>query len=717
VSQTPVDQTPNVYARSSCGKTCGHSTVYSTVVVGSEVVVAGSFTGICSPVSTQYAPCPATVRADGIFAYNLDTGAIDPHFKPVLAGGPVYALAAGPANTVYAGGQFATVDGGSHADVVQLYVAPGQSTDGQVVPSFTGQLDNAAYTLAFNGNALYVGGAFSTVNHHSEKAIARLDATTGATDTSFQFALGNKVAASVALQVQSISLTSDGSLLAIAGSFQTVNNKGVPRVALIDTGGGLGAAATLANWAAPILATNCLRPNYVEAVAFSPDGSFFVAATTGSLEANGASICDAAARFSAAATGAGVQPSWINFSGGDTFHSVAVAGSVIYVGGHNRWVNNECGDNTVCESNAVLVDGVAALDASTGLALPWWHPQTSRGVGVQSLTTFPAGLYPGSNGGLLLGTDVNTIGGAYHSNLAMFPLASAATPTAGGPIPSGIFSQGRLNGANEQNSGVAAMCVDDANDSSAAGNPVQFSTCENTDEQNWTVEPGGTIQINGRCLDTAGGGTAPGTLAVVNPCGGGGTQIWTQGPADTLRNQASDLCLADPNASVTNGTQLQVLPCDGSAGQSWPLPAAPAPPPPPATGSLSSVLNESNTDVPCVTDVNNAAELLTCDGFASQAWTTEPDGTIRDNGLCLDTAGGGTAAGTLIVVDSCDGAATQVWTQGAGHPGSAGNSLTNQGAAGMCLVDPGSVTARNTQLQISACEDGLAAQNWVLPRT
>lgn len=680
VSQTPVNDTPNVYAAPPCGTACT-STVYSTVVVGSEVVVAGSFGAICSPVSTQYAPCPATVPASNIFAYNLGTGAIDPNFKPILDVGPVYALAAGPNNTVYAGGQFTKVNGASHAGVVQLRVTPGQSTDGQVVPSFTGQLNKTVHALAFNGNALYAGGAFTTVNLHAAKSIARLNATTGAMDASFKVTVSGKVATNTALQVQSMSLSSDGRLLAIAGSFLTVNNKGTPRVALINTGGGLGAAATLANWSAPILATNCQYSNYVNAIALSPDGSFFVIGTTGNLQVNGASVCDAAARFSTAPTGSAVQPTWINFSGGDTFHSVAVAGSVVYVGGHNRWINNECGNNVVCESNAVLVNGLAALDAHTGMALAWWHPQTSRGVGVQSLTTFPAGLYPGSNGGLLLGTDVNIIGGASHSDLAMFPLASAATPAPGGPIQSGIFSQGRLNGANQQKSGVPAMCLDDAANSSAAGNPVQLSTCDNSGEQNWTVQPDGTVRINGVCLDTAGGGTAAGTLTVVNPCSGAGTQVWTQGSGNTLVNQASGLCLADPNQSVTNGTQLQILPCDGSIAQSWPLPAAPAPPPPPAIGSVSSVLKQSDTNVPCLTDVNNAADLSVCDGFASQNWTMALDGTIRANGMCLDTVGGGTAAGTLAVVNPCNGAGTQVWTQGAGTPGSAGNSLMNQGAA------------------------------------
>jgi hypothetical protein len=712
-----------VYGGISCGDECGSAKVYSTVVVGSEVVVAGAFGGVCSPERWQYAPCPDTVSADDIFAYNLGTGVIDPNFTPILGNGTIYALAAGPDGTVYAGGQFTMVNGAPHAGIVQLNVTPGQPTDGQTVASFTGQINKTVYALAFNGNALYAGGSFTTVNDQPEEAIARLDATTGATDTSFQFTVANKVWPNTTLQVQSMSLTPDGDLLAIAGSFQTVNNMAIPRVALIDTGGGLGAVATLANWAAPILATTCLIDNYVNAIALSPDGSFFVIGTTGSLEVNGASVCDAVTRFSTAPTGDDVQPSWINFSGGDTFHSVVVAGSVVYAGGHNRWVNNECGNNAVCEPNAVLVDGLAALDANTGMALPWWAPQTARGIGVASLTPYPAGLYPGSNGGLIVGTDVDIIGGAYHHSLAMFPLASTATPAPGGPIPSGIFSQGRLNGADEQSIGVAAMCVDDANDSSAAGNPVQFSTCENTGQQNWTVEPDGTIQINGLCLDTAGGAVTEGTLAVLNTCDGDSSQMWTQGPGNTLVNQAAGMCLDDPDASTTNGIQLQIYECDGDIQQIWPLPAAQAPPPPPPAGPIFSVLEEQDTDVPCLDDDHGQTApgtdvvLQACFGYTSEKWAVEPNGTIQVNGQCLDTAGGAVTEGTLAVVNPCDGASTQIWAQGTPNPGTAGDTLINQGAAGMCLDDPGSVNANYTPLQISTCQNGLAAENWILPGT
>ena len=714
VSPAPVSYTPNVYAGSTCGTVCNPSTVYATAVVGSEVVVAGAFTQVCTPAAgAPYAQCPGTVTANYIFAFDPATGYIDPGFAPVLDTGPVYALAAGPGDTVYAGGSFTTVNGVSQQGLTQLYVTPGQPTDGQSVPGFAAQMGGTVHNLALSGSALYAGGKFKTVDGVNQKAIARLDATTGARDRAFKFTLGSPTSGAT-LQVQAMSLTPDGSTLAIGGSFQAVNSQAIPRIALISTGGALGATATLDNWSAPILANACQKQhNYVNGIDFSPDGSFFVEDNTGFHTAGGPAVCDAAARFETAATGTDVQPTWINYSGGDSFDSVVVAGSVAYVGGHERWLNNECGQNHVCEANSVLVNGIGAIDTQTGLALPFWQPGTRRGDGVASLTTFPAGVFSGSNGGLLLGTDVNIIGGARHSELAMFPLPSSTAPVAGGPILSGMFSQGRIGGSEGSTTGPAAMCVDDAGDSPAPGTAVQLATCDNGLSQIWTVQPDGTLQVNGACLDTAGGGTAAGTLTVLNTCNASATQIWAPGPGSTLVSQASGLCLDDPGASTVNDTQLQVNPCNGSAEQSWPLPVAQAPPPPPPTGPVYSELLQSDKQVPCIEDAGNKAkagnsvQMDGCLETPAQEWTIEADGTIRIHGLCLDTAGQGTAASTLVVINTCNGAATQIWTPDSSH------ELISQGA-GMCLTDPLSNPSPGTQLIISPCAAS-KSQAWWLP--
>ncbi|HEY3734201.1 MAG TPA: ricin-type beta-trefoil lectin domain protein [Streptosporangiaceae bacterium] len=713
VSSTPVSYTPNVFAGTTCGTACNPSTVYSTAVVGSEVVVAGAFTQACTPAPATYAQCPSTVTADYIFAFDPSTGAIDPNFAPALDQGPVFALVAGPNDTVYAGGAFTTVNGVSQEGLDQLFVTPGQPTDGQTVPGFNAQMGGGhVRNLALNGNALYAGGTFKTVDGVKLKGIARLNATTGALDSSFQFTLGTPTVGA-SLQVQAMSLTPDGSMLAIGGSFQSVNGQSTPRIALINTGGGLGSTATLDNWSAPILTNNCAKQhNYVNGIDFSPDGSFFVVVTTGFHTAGGPALCDTASRFETGATGTSIQPTWINYSGADSFDSVAVAGTVAYVGGHERWLNNECGQNHVCESNSVLVDGIGAIDTQTGLTLPWWQPGTRRGNGVASLNPYPAGVFPGSNGGLLLGTDVNIIGGSPHSELAMFPLTNGGTETPGGSIPSGMFSQGRIGGTPGTTDGVAAMCIDDAGNG-AAGDAVQLATCDNGSTQNWTIEPGGTIQINSQCLDTAGEATTAGTLTVLGTCNGSSTQVWTQAAGNTLVNQGSGLCLDDPGASTTDDTQLQINPCDGTIEQTWPLPVAQAPPPPPATGPVYSDLLQKDEQVPCMEDMGNKAksgnkvQIDGCLEEPSQEWTLESDGTVQIHGLCLEPTAGGTAKGTLVVIDTCDGAATQIWAPGANY------GLINQGS-NKCLTDPTSNTVSGTQLIISPCTLN-KSQEWRLP--
>jgi Ricin-type beta-trefoil lectin domain len=728
VSVAPVSWTPNVSAGTTTGSVCDtwfgsggckDATIWSTAVVNGEVVVAGAFTAACQPGPTSSGHCAAgtSVTRDDIFAYHLGTGVIDPNFAPQLNQGPAYSVVAGPNNTVYVGGAFTTVSGGSHRGLVQLNVTPATaSTDGTVVTAFTGHVSNYVRAMALNGNALYVGGQFTTVDSTSEDGDARLNATTGAVDTTFSMPISVTPDSGQALKVEAMTVTANGQELAIAGPFLDVAGASRPRVALINTGGALGSTATLANWAAPILANNCSSEHDdVRGIDFSPDGSYFVIATTGyqSSPPTSASVCDTMARFPAAPAGTNIQPTWINYGGGDSFYSVQVAGSVVYAGGHNRWVNNECGNNAECEPNAVLVMGLAALDANTGLGIPWFQPLTERGAGTMSLTTFPAGDYTGSNGGLLLGNNVNTNAGVYHSFNALFPLTSTTTSPTFGSIPSGIFSQGDLGGHNEGQGGrgIAAMCVDDTGDSTTAGASVEFSTCTNAPEQNWVVQADGNVEVNGLCLDTASQATVSGTKVDVNTCGSSATQVWTQGTGNTLINKAANLCLDDPGSSTTNGTALDIATCSGGVNQVWPLPAAPEPASLTPSGPVSSASIPSDDQPGCLTDTGNsttpgtAVEMTTCEGSAASIATIEAGGNIELKGLCMDTAGQATASGTEVVLNTCGSSATQVWTPGTG------NTLKNE-ASGLCLNITSAATGTNPD--IAACTTA-TTQQWFLP--
>jgi hypothetical protein len=77
----------------------------------------------------------------------------------------------------------------------------------------------------------------------------------------------------------------------------------------------------------------------------------------------------------------------------------------------------------------------------------------------------------------------------------------------------------------------------------------------------------------------------------------------------------------------------------------------------------------------------------TSNGATAQQWTTEPDGTLRARGKCLDAIGG-TANGTLVDLYACNGTGVQVW-----QPQSDGALLNPQ--SGVCLDDPGFSTHRH----------------------
>jgi hypothetical protein len=724
VSPAPVSWTPNVFAGTTdstlCtqwfGGPCKDATVYSTAIVNGEVVVAGAFTQACQPGPASSGHCKAgtLVTRDDLFAYQLGTGVIDPNFTPQLDQGPAYSVVAGPNNTVYVGGAFTTVNGAGHRGIVQLNVTPGvAATDGQVVSTFTGKVSNTVRQIAFRGSALYIGGQFTSADSTPVTDVVRLNATTGALDPTFSMTLSNP-ANSLPLKVESMALSPDGGTLAIGGTFLDVNGQSRPRVALISTGGGLGVTATLANWEAPIFANNCSgEHDYVRGIDFSPDGSFFVVATTGyKSDANGAaSVCDATARFTANVNaGTNVQPAWTNYTGGDSQYSVQVTGGAVYVGGHNRWVNNECGNNAACEANTVLTMGFSAIDANTGLAIAWFHPLTLRGAGVMSLTAFPAALFSGSNGGVLLGDNVTVNGqGSYHSFNAMFPLTSTTSSPRFGSIPSGIFLNGRLGGYDESTTGVAAMCVDDTGDSATPGTTVSFSTCTNGAEQNWTVQPNGNITINGLCLDTVGGGTTTGTHAEVNSCGPSSTQLWSQGAGNTLVNSASGLCLDDPGSATKNGTVLDIATCSGGTNQVWPLPAAPLPASLTPAGAISVQVPSGTAQPACLTDTNNsttpgtAAEMSICEDSQAQNASIESNGTLQIRGLCLDTSG------TKVVLNTCSGASSQVWTPGTA---SRGHTVVNK-ASGQCLDAPSQ--SKGAGLTTATCSPTTVGQQWWLP--
>jgi len=389
VSADPVDYTPHVL----------DGIVNAFALVGRKVVVGGSFTRV------QNAGESREMRRTNLFAFDLYTGKVDESFAPVLDG-TVYALAPGAGDTVYVGGAFDTVNHWPAHALTRLSLEDGRAVHG-FTPWVRGGEVNA---LVAHGGHLYVGGDFRRIGEAERPALARLDARTGALDPTFTVTPGDPPRRA-RLRVYAMALSRDR--LAVDGAFTTLDGLSRPQLGLIDIGRN---PARVAPWRTAAYAPDCWSafPWYVRGLDFSPDGKYFVVVTTGGPKHRGGTgpTCDSAARFETYSRGNNIHPTWINHTGGDSLYSVAVTGAAVYVGGHQRWLNNPHGSDTP-GPGAVSRKGIGAIHPVTGRALAW-NPTRTRGVGVKAFLAH--------KGGLLVGSDTTELGREYHARVGMFPL-------------------------------------------------------------------------------------------------------------------------------------------------------------------------------------------------------------------------------------------------------------------------------------------------------
>ncbi|WP_406043123.1 hypothetical protein OG799_03780 [Micromonospora sp. NBC_00898] len=393
VSADPANWTPHAL----------DGTVYRILQIGNRVYLAGSFTKVRNAATTAELAMPRLV------AFDATTGRIDTTFRPVV-NGTVKALAASAdGRSLYIGGAFTTVNGAAAPRVARIDAATGARVAG-----FTpAALNNQVNDMRLVGGRLIVGGAFQTVAGVTRRGLAALNATTGAADASVNLRLdGPRTTATgvtAPVKVEALDVSADGSRLIFVGNFSTVAGQTRHQLAVA---GLTAAGATLSGWATDRYQPGCANsiPSYLRGVDISPDGTWFVAVTTGYMYTG--RLCDAAARFEFGAETGGKQPTWVNYTGGDTLLSVAITGAAVYVGGHQRWLDNPYGRNSA-GAGAVARPGIGAIHPTTGKALAW-NPTKDRGVGTGELYATDRGLFVGS--------DTTTVAGEYHARLAFFPL-------------------------------------------------------------------------------------------------------------------------------------------------------------------------------------------------------------------------------------------------------------------------------------------------------
>ncbi len=203
------------------------------------------------------------------------------------------------------------------------------------------------------------------------------------------------------------------------------------------------------------------------------------------------------------------------------------------------------------------------------------------------LSTFYSGPRPNvagynpmhKQGAIILGTGGDNSDGAdgtFYEGVMTSGYPSAATENAvqanivaAGYAPysgSGSGATGPITAGDD-----SAKCVDDNALSTADGTKIQMWDCNGGANQQWTVEPNGTLQVYGKCMDITGANYSNGTLIELWTCNGGANQQW-QATNGTLVNPASGKCLDDPNFNTANGTQLDLWTCNGGSNQHWTIP-------------------------------------------------------------------------------------------------------------------------------------------------
>ena len=135
---------------------------------------------------------------------------------------------------------------------------------------------------------------------------------------------------------------------------------------------------------------------------------------------------------------------------------------------------------------------------------------------------------------------------------------------------SGKPDQAWILPASPVQSGIAGMCLKDPNNAAVNGTQIQISPCSGRASEQWTMEPDGTLRINGKCLDVAGASKLDGARIDIFTCkSASANQHWAIGSNGELFSLNSGRCVADPGDSTTNGTGLVQEDCYGRAGEIW----------------------------------------------------------------------------------------------------------------------------------------------------
>ncbi len=386
--------------------------VEAIAIDGDTVYVGGTFTQIHNPLDEGN-----IINQPYLFAYSRATGNIIQSFDPQLNNSVLALETTGdPAGGVFAGGTFGNLNGQfSRGRLAKIDI------NGDGVTGFGARPDATVTSMVRLNNTLYIGGNFNNISTTPIEKLAALNTTTGAVSPNLNFDFGGLLFTTLITESQAIQgvddmdITSDGEILIIIGNFETIDGISRPRLAMIELDG----QASVSTWNTNVFDIQCPSrrfPQYIFGIDISPDDSYLTTATTG-FRIIGDPACDTILRFEIDdLTNTDVQPTWVNYTGGDSVYEVVATDHAVYTGGHFRWLNNGGGSDTQVPGSIPRA-GLAALDPLNGLTLlNWQSDRNPRGRGTFALIAEDEGLY--------IGDDTDFLNGSEHRKLKFLPLSA-----------------------------------------------------------------------------------------------------------------------------------------------------------------------------------------------------------------------------------------------------------------------------------------------------
>ena len=393
------------------------------------------------------------VQRRHLAAFDVDTGALDRAFHPTVDG-PVYTLRASPSGSaLFLGGAFHTVDGRHRKNLARI-----GSTRGALDVAFRADANAFVKDLAVSTDGrLYVAGPFVSIGGVAARHLAAVSVSSGHVLADFDMPVTDPTN-DVSDGVRAITLSPDGATLAVVGNFRRLGGVDRPLVALINVGV---SPARVRSWRTTLYDTPCGRGRVglMRDVAISPDGSQLYVVSAGG---DNPPACDSVNAFPVLPNHADVTPQWTARIG-DSIETVTSSPGTVYVGGHFRVI-----DRTTWTDPRYHI---AALDAATGRPLSW-QPDANGFRGVRELEM--------TSSGLLAGSDGEAFGQVAHGRLAVFA-----------PPPSGL--QLRVTGSRSWVPPAGASVTYDVTVSNTSGSALTVT--ELTDNRTGNLDGAGTCAI------------------------------------------------------------------------------------------------------------------------------------------------------------------------------------------------------------------------------